>query len=350
MSTAISNPQNRIADYCNKIAGANPSEALQIALAEAERAKAVAEQAQAEYRAMAEVEFDAKGRIVKANLAGLYRLAQAYSGSQIVPEQYRAKPSDCFIACQMAFRLGVDPLAYMQASYIVHGKPGIEAKLAVAMLNTSGHIRGRVRFRDERDSKGVMIASTAVAVDAETGEEVTCRITDEMVKAEGWLTKSGSKWKTVPELMFHYRSATWLIRQYYPEVLMGMQTREELDDAAETAPPARNLAELTARIEGPQNGNSQHAEPDDVVTADGEVIDAGERPQTQTSHASQSTTALLEEAAAAFAVCELVTEVEKCEREFCEKAPNPEDAEAVRALGEQHRERVRQRGERSNKK
>src|SRR3569832_1653217 len=122
-----------VAEYVERIAESHPAEAVKIALAEVERNRAIAARVQTEQRALSEVDFDNAGRIVRANMAGLWRLAQAYAGSGTVPEHYRDKPNDCFIACQMSLRLKVDPLAYMQISYIVHGKPGIETKLAVAL-------------------------------------------------------------------------------------------------------------------------------------------------------------------------------------------------------------------------
>ena len=148
MSVANSPPAS-IADYLTTLSKSSPEVALQISLAETERSKANAARAAEEYRAMAEVTFDGKGRIARANMAGLYRLANIYASSKIVPDHYKGSQPDCFIACQMAARLGVDPLAYMQKSYIVHGKPGIEAQLAIAMLNTSGKIKGRIMYRAE---------------------------------------------------------------------------------------------------------------------------------------------------------------------------------------------------------
>ena len=48
-----------------------------------------------------------------------------------------------------------------------------------------------------------------------------------MVKAEKWLQKNGSKWQTMPELMFHYRAASFFGRLYAPDILKGMHTIEE---------------------------------------------------------------------------------------------------------------------------
>jgi hypothetical protein len=57
-----------------------------------------------------------------------------------------------------------------------------------------------------------------------------------MAKAEGWLTKTGSKWITMPELMLKYRAAAFFGRLYAPEVLMGMQTTEEIVDITPLQP------------------------------------------------------------------------------------------------------------------
>jgi diguanylate cyclase (GGDEF)-like protein len=60
------------------------------------------------------------------------------------------------------------------------------------------------------------------------GERQT--VTIGMAKAEGWYNKTGSKWKTMPELMMRYRAATFLIRSVAPEIALGFQTTEEVRD------------------------------------------------------------------------------------------------------------------------
>jgi len=58
-----------------------------------------------------------------------------------------------------------------------------------------------------------------------------------MAKAEGWSTKAGSKWLTMPEQMLRYRAAAFFARIYAPDITLGMQTSDELRDVAE----ARNV-------------------------------------------------------------------------------------------------------------
>jgi hypothetical protein len=156
------------------------------------------------------------------------RIASAFSKSELVPAAFHNKPENCFVALQAALRLEVDPFMFLQSCYVVHGKPGIEAKLAIALLHKSGRIKGTICY--EMNGEGMKRQCTARAVDAVTGEWIEQTVTMQDAKAEGWIDKSGSKWKTIPDLMLKYRSAAWLIRLHYPDVIMGMQTKEEVED------------------------------------------------------------------------------------------------------------------------
>ena len=51
-----------------------------------------------------------------------------------------------------------------------------------------------------------------------------------MAKAEGWLDKKGSKWLTMPEQMLAYRAYAFFGRVHVPELMMGLQTAEEVLD------------------------------------------------------------------------------------------------------------------------
>jgi hypothetical protein len=168
-----------------------------------------------------------------ARFEHLWRVATAFSKSHLVPEHFRGKPEDCFIGCQLALRLKTDPFMLMQHLYVVHGRPGLDAQISIALLNGSGLIRDTIRYRF--DGQGGEYGCTALVVDASTGESIEGpKVTRKMVSAEGWDKDKGtqrSKWTTMPELMFRYRAASYLIRAHYPQVTMGIATREELQDA-----------------------------------------------------------------------------------------------------------------------
>ena len=195
----------------------------------------------------------------------LWRVATSFSKSSLVPKEFQRNPDNCFIATQLALRLGVDVYALMQSLYVVHGKPGFEAKFVVGLLNGSGKIRGRVRY--ELDGEGQDRGCYAWVIDAESGDRIEGpRVDWAMVEAEGWnkdaTTRSGevirSKWNTMRDLMFHYRAAAFLQRTNYPEVTLGILSKEELGesivDVEATVTPPKDLDQLTADLTS-GNGN-----------------------------------------------------------------------------------------------
>lgn len=170
-----------------------------------------------------------------ARFEHMQRIANIFSASTMIPEHYRGNLGNCFIALQMSVRLGVDPFMFMQSSYIVHGKPGMEAKLAIALINSSGLFVDALDFEVQGDEPDDAFDPSyrvrAFAVRKSTEKRVNGIWIDwKLVKAEGWFDKAGSKWKTMPEQMFMYRAASFFGRLHCPERLMGMLTAEELSD------------------------------------------------------------------------------------------------------------------------
>jgi hypothetical protein len=47
---------------------------------------------------------------------------------------------------------------------------------------------------------------------------------------EGWLSKPGSKWKTMPEQMLKYRAASFFAKVHCSDYLLGIPTIEEVHD------------------------------------------------------------------------------------------------------------------------
>lgn len=167
----------------------------------------------------------------------LWRVAKLFSGSELVPDHFKGKVENCFIGISMAIRLGVDPFMFLQNTYIVHGRPGMEAKLAIALINSSGLYTDSIEYEIVgEDAAKPDYKVRAFATRKSTGKTVYGPwITWAMVKAERWDSKEGSKWKTMPGQMFLYRAATFFGRVMCPERLMGMQTADELYDAASEA-------------------------------------------------------------------------------------------------------------------
>lgn len=166
----------------------------------------------------------------------LQRASKAFASSDLVPAQYRGNIANCMIALEMAGRIGASPMMVMQNLYIVHGSPGWSAKFLIACINSSGRFTS-LRYEWRGEPGKTEFGCRAWAVEHATGERLNGIWVDwKMVKAEGWDTKNGSKWKTMPDQMFVYRSAAFWQRAYAPEISMGMQTDDELRDVIDTNP------------------------------------------------------------------------------------------------------------------
>lgn len=206
------------------------------------------------------------------------RQAKLLSSSTLVPAQYRqfvekkdqfvenqnAIPN-CVIAMNMAQRMGADPLMVMQNLYIVEGRPSWSSQWIIAAINGCGRFsplrfdlkdlgekevtytaskwvdgpNGRRQKIDETHKATIRnLECVAWAIEKESGERITSpAVTMEIAVKEGWYGKNGSKWQTMPEVMLRYRTASFFGKLYAPELLMGLQTVEEMQDVVLDAQP-----------------------------------------------------------------------------------------------------------------
>jgi hypothetical protein len=254
------------------------------------------------------------------------RIAKMLSQSTLVPEQYRAtvkvkdgkdnygnwlyrdEPnpnglSNCIIALNMANRMGADPLMIMQNLYLIEGRPSWSSQFVMAAINSCGRFSA-LRFEiEDLGEKEVEYTETvwqnrqkqtvhkkitiqnmscvAFAIERETGERIeSSKITMEMAVKEGWYQKNGSKWQTMPEQMLRYRAASFFGRVYAPELLMGLRTQEEEQDAIiditpEPEPVAtKTLDDIKANVVKPAAPQAEQAQ-------DVEVVEVETQPEQQ---------------------------------------------------------------------
>ena len=176
----------------------------------------------------------------------LLRAAQMLSQTSIIPQSYQNKPQDCFVAIEMANRMGVSPMVVMQNMYVVKGKPSWAGQACTMLINSCGKFKDVKHIytgEKGKPNRGCYVNATRISDGSQVdGVEVTMQ----MAQSEGWT--SNSKWKNMPELMLAYRAAAFFARVYCPEALMGVQTADEIYDA--DAIPVSGAAKLTAALKG----------------------------------------------------------------------------------------------------
>ena len=175
----------------------------------------------------------------------LLRAANMLSQTSIIPATYQGKPQDCFVALEMATRMGVSPLVVMQNMYVVKGKPAWAGQACTMFINSCGkftQVKHVYTGEKGTDGRGCYVTATRISDGIQVnGVEVTMA----MAKAEGWT--SNTKWRTMPELMLAYRASAFFARVHCPEALMGVQLADEIYDA-DANRSATRTSTLTAAL------------------------------------------------------------------------------------------------------
>lgn len=190
--------------------------------------------------------FNSKG------LAQMMGLAKELASSSIIPKTFQQKPANVLIALNMAQRMNADPFAIMQNMYIVYGNPAFSSKFLISCFNSCGRYTS-IKYKFTGEENTDEWCCVAYTTEKETGEKIVGpRVTIGMAKREGWYGKDGSKWQTMPQLMLQYRAAAFLIRTTAPEITMGMNFADELEDIGEPKYAGNNFdgaqAEMNSEV------------------------------------------------------------------------------------------------------
>lgn len=275
----------------------------------------------------------------------LQRVAKALCASTLVPAQYRAftevksygkvtghnpNPAglpNCVVALNMAMRMGADPLMVMQNLYVIEGRPSWSSQFIIAAINSCGRFsplrfeisepgkEETVEFKavvwkndkkteEKRSTKVQHRTCRAWVIEKETGERLDGpTVSMQMAIDEGWLTKNGSKWQTMPEIMLRYRAASLFGRLYAPELLMGLQTQEEAQDFIDATPDgAGNYAVDVNDL------RNKEPEAPAIIDDDAETVDTetGEIVTDSAENASETAESATDQAESASEVAETI--------------------------------------------
>tara|TARA_B100001093_G_C26802267_1_gene1003951 strand:- start:870 stop:1499 length:630 start_codon:yes stop_codon:yes gene_type:complete len=156
------------------------------------------------------------------------RQAKSLCQSQLVPSQYQGQNGlpNCLVALEMSKRMNLSPLVVMQNLNVIHGRPTWSAQFITSNIMGCGRFKN---FDYIVQGKDESLAVQCQAIRVEDNKLVKgTAVSMRMARQEGW-TKN-SKYSSMPELMLKNRAATFFGRQYIPDLLLGVQTSEEVID------------------------------------------------------------------------------------------------------------------------
>lgn len=165
----------------------------------------------------------------RATFEQAFSVASMLAKSDLLPSHFKGKVENVFIALQLAYRMKLDPFMLMQGCYIVHNRPGFEGKFIIALINKSGLFNDPLAF--EYGGSGEDRYVIASAVRRSTGKKLELRFALRTAVSEGWV-KNNAKWRSMEDQMMAYRAGAFFGRLHCPEILLGFQTVDELEDIA----------------------------------------------------------------------------------------------------------------------
>lgn len=240
----------------------------------------------------------------------MQRVCKMFATSDLVPDNYKANlqpipanadentrnaimatnsanqskaMANCMIAIEISMRIGASPLMVMQNMVPIYGKPSWSSKFLIATVNSCGRFEplqyrftekgmlGKVDYTDYQwdGRKKVAVTKTfdgskimdieCVAYTTKKGSKDVLEsspVTIRLAIQEGWYTKNGSKWQTMPRQMLMYRAASWWTSAYAPELSMGMRTVEEQQDIQDVE--FEEIKTTTAEQEKAATANKTH--------------------------------------------------------------------------------------------
>lgn len=178
-----------------------------------------------------------------ANFAECMEMAKLMASGFAVPPYLRGRPSECMAVSMQAFRWGMDPYAVASKSYFVNDMIAYEAQLVNAVINMSGAIIGRLRpeWQDYDDERKVRVTIFGrLAADPEHERALSMSIA--RIK-----TKNSPLWSVNPGQQLAYWTMRAWVRLYAPEVLLGVYTKDEIEDGAVAAAQDRVSGPAEAR-------------------------------------------------------------------------------------------------------
>ena len=156
------------------------------------------------------------------------RQAKSLCESNLVPQSYHGQKGlpNCLVALEMSKRMNLSPLTVMQNLNIIHGTPSWSAQFILSQILGCGRF---TNFDYIVNGQGETLEIQCVATRLEDQKIVKgTPVSMKMARLEGWTRNS--KYQSMPDLMLRNRAATFFGRQYIPDLLLGVQTSEEVVD------------------------------------------------------------------------------------------------------------------------
>lgn len=184
------------------------------------------------------------------NLEDVVTIASLMARSGIgVRKHLRDNPGACFGVTMFALEINANPYAIANKSYLVNDQIAYEAQVLAAVINKRAPIKGRPVYTFDGEGPTRRCTVTVITND---DEPQTLTYTSPMFK--DIKTKNSPLWVADVDQQFCYFSIRSLTRRYFPETILGMYDREELEAEPMTEQAPGAASGIRERLKGGSAG------------------------------------------------------------------------------------------------
>lgn len=188
----------------------------------------------------AQISFGNQG-VQLASIDEAFRFAKAVVASGFAPRGME-KPESVMIAIQLGMELGLTPMAALQNTAVINGRPAIYGDAALALVRASGQL---VTYTEQEVGElGKDTHGYKVTVQRKGFDSASETFTTADAKAAKLWGKAGP-WTDYPRRMMKFRARGFILRDQFGDILKGLRTVEEARDMAEI-----NVTPLADKVAG----------------------------------------------------------------------------------------------------
>jgi hypothetical protein len=158
------------------------------------------------------------------------RIAHTLASSNLVPDDYRGRPNDVFVAINMGSELGMEPFQAIQSIAVIEGKPCLYGDGLIGVVRASP----KCLWIEETISSDGSVATCRTQRDGDPNPVEQSYSMDDAVQAG---ISAKFNWKKHPKRMLQMRARAYCLRDAYPDLLKGLGVVEERQDYEDTPPP-----------------------------------------------------------------------------------------------------------------
>lgn len=163
-----------------------------------------------------------KSGLIPTNINEAMQLSEILAKSDIIPNDFKGKPSNIFVAVNWGIEIGLSPMQSLQSIAVINGRPSIWGDSALALVRGSGKLEYIKETQTDFEANCILKRKNE--------PEVQYKFSIKDAEKAGLISRS-SVWKAYPKRMMQMRARSFALRDTFTDVLKGIGIAEEVQDS-----------------------------------------------------------------------------------------------------------------------